>query len=116
MVFYDFLAIGGSEYSGPQLIFVMDVTWDDRAGVKLTYVNGANLEPNFFFLDSDSLDYFREFIRNNDVCSLKGRFFRLDFEFGSNEPDAELYGSYYDVDDGQCVGVIFRGVTEITAE
>ena len=115
MSIYNLLEMGCDVYGGPEIIFVLDISQDtEDDSPTLTYVNRHNLTPNSFYLDPDILTYFEDYISNNNIASLVGRYFRLNYEFVSFDPNTDDRASFYDVDDG-CVAVRLYDITEITA-
>lgn len=84
---------------------------DEYCPEKVYYVTDYSDSPDYFLMSESAKPYFEAYLHDNQLESLIGRYFKIDFEIVGYDPENE--DDYFDIQDDEDLAADLYSITEV---
>lgn len=84
---------------------------EDGYPEKVYYMTDFDDSPDCFFMSPSIKPYFEAYLHDNQLESLIGRYFKIDYEIIGYDPDRN--DDYFDIEDDGSLAVELYSITEV---
>lgn len=84
---------------------------EDEYPEKVYYVTESKDSPDYFFMSNSTKPYFEAYLHDNQLESLIGRYFKIDYEIVSYDPDRD--DDYFDIEDSENLAIELYSIAEV---